>query len=459
MSIWIYILAVLGGVFIVIAVSGLLVLTRFSSKGLSLRLIRAFTLYTKTKKISDPKKKRALLEKSCRLFQKAENKIPAGSGILWNFWGNGLRDLAELETCREKKRELLEEACARHEAAVAHDKDTSYILQDLGYCLMKLSGVQDAPERERALLAKAVQQLEQAGKGDLKTKSTTLDYLGWTLAQQAELEGDTEKKQALLQQARSRYEEVLVLEEDNERVHRAYGIVLMDLADLETDETQKRELLLKEIEQCRQVLKSDPADTYLSLCLAWGLRESAEIEQNLDAKRALLQEACEALEARQDSEIYRGELYANWALFLTKIARLTEDTGEQRSLLNEACVKLQEAARHEDAHDWIWELWGDALRELAEVQDSEEERRRYLEQAMEKGVHAVSLDSKTAAYNCACCAALLGNMDDCRQWLTQAEQWDALPSLEHIQTDADLDGIRETPWFQELLTRRKSQEP
>ncbi len=93
------------------------------------------------------------------------------------------------------------------------------------------------------------------------------------------------------------------------------------------------------------------------------------------------------------------------------------------------------------------------------MQNSEEERLCCLEQALEKAEHAVSLNLKHAAYDCACYAALLGNVEECRQWLARAEAEDALPPLEYLQTDTDLDGVRETAWFQELLTRLKFPKP
>ncbi|HOH30554.1 MAG TPA: hypothetical protein PLC40_12830, partial [Candidatus Hydrogenedentes bacterium] len=132
--------------------------------------------------------------------------------------------------------------------------------------------------------------------------------------------------------------------------------------------------------------------------------------------------------------------------------------GERRSLLEDACAKLQEAARWEDALNWTWGVWGNAFRELADVQDSEEERRRCLEQALEKAEHAFSRNLKQAAYNCACYAALLGKVDECRQWLARAEAERSLPPLEHMQTDKDLDGVRETVWFRDLVARRQYKE-
>ena len=75
--------------------------------------------------------------------------------------------------------------------------------------------------------------------------------------------------------------------------------------------------------------------------------------------------------------------------------------------------------------------------------------------SLEKAEHAVSLNLKRAAYDCACYATLLGKVDECRHWLTLAEAGDALPPLEHLQTNKDLYGVRETAWFQEMLTRQE----
>jgi len=57
------------------------------------------------------------------------------------------------------------------------------------------------------------------------------------------------------------------------------------------------------------------------------------------------------------------------------------------------------------------------------------------------------------AYNGACAYALLGEPEKCREWLATTREFDALPPVEHIESDPDLDSVRDEEWFQEYLQR------
>lgn len=263
----------------------------------------------------------------------------------------------------------------------------------------------------------------------------------------------------MLEQARNAIETYNDCNADKPAANYYTGNILSDMAKLEPDTKKKRALLILACDkyQAAGTWEDDWTDVRVSHGLVLG--ELSELEDHPDKKTAFLQQACEQYREASTRDASNARLWYNWALFLTEIAGLTGDIQERRSLLNEACAKLQEAARLEDTRNFIWGLWGCALRDLAEVQDSEEERYRCLEQAKEKALYAFSLNLETAAYDYACYAALLGNVEECRQWLAKAEEGDALPPFEHLQTDKDLDGVRETAWFQELLTRLKFPKP
>ena len=55
------------------------------------------------------------------------------------------------------------------------------------------------------------------------------------------------------------------------------------------------------------------------------------------------------------------------------------------------------------------------------------------------------------AYNLACIFALLGRTEDCRHWLERAKERKTLPSRLHMQTDTDMDPVRDLPWFTDIL--------
>ena len=69
-----------------------------------------------------------------------------------------------------------------------------------------------------------------------------------------------------------------------------------------------------------------------------------------------------------------------------------------------------------------------------------------------------AVDPARAAYNLACVHALKGQDEECRAALTRAEDLDALPSREHMEADSDLDAVRDTDWFRDILERAPSGE-
>jgi tetratricopeptide (TPR) repeat protein len=104
----------------------------------------------------------------------------------------------------------------------------------------------------------------------------------------------------------------------------------------------------------------------------------------------------------------------------------------------------------------LWQAlsdWGVALLLQAETTSGPEaERLRRL--ALEKAVAAHRLmPGSYGAYNAACAHALLGEPQECRKWLETAREFDALPSVAHMQSDPDLDSVRDEEWFQEYLHR------
>ncbi|MCE5219017.1 tetratricopeptide repeat protein [bacterium] len=69
---------------------------------------------------------------------------------------------------------------------------------------------------------------------------------------------------------------------------------------------------------------------------------------------------------------------------------------------------------------------------------------------------AEELAPGSSLYNRACLAALSGDEDACRDLLLKAETGGTLPSRSHMENDTDLDSVRTSAWFRELLSRAKN---
>jgi Tfp pilus assembly protein PilF len=119
-------------------------------------------------------------------------------------------------------------------------------------------------------------------------------------------------------------------------------------------------------------------------------------------------------------------------------------------LFREASEKYAEAVRLKpDMHE-AFNNWGSMLAAQAQ-QHPGAERDALLDQAEDKLKRAEAVKQGSGAYNLACLAALRGQEGECRQWLETGRQAGALPDRAHLESDADLDPVRETDWFRDLI--------
>ncbi|MBB1092604.1 hypothetical protein HUU61_15075, partial [Rhodopseudomonas palustris] len=124
-------------------------------------------------------------------------------------------------------------------------------------------------------------------------------------------------------------------------------------------------------------------------------------------------------------------------------------------LFAQAGEKYQAAlAIKPDDHE-VLNNWGTVLLEQAKRAGGEEAV-LLVADAADKIVSAVNIDP-TNTYNLACVRALQGDEQGCRSALENAEKHRTLPPIEHLISDSDLDRVRSTPWFQDLIARRGAQ--
>jgi tetratricopeptide (TPR) repeat protein len=102
-----------------------------------------------------------------------------------------------------------------------------------------------------------------------------------------------------------------------------------------------------------------------------------------------------------------------------------------------------------DFHEALYN-WGNALSDQARA-TSGEEADRLFDQSFEKLSRAEEIKPGHSSYNLACLSALRGDAEGCYKWLENCKKYETLPDLSHLQSDSDLDSVRETNWFKELL--------
>jgi len=139
------------------------------------------------------------------------------------------------------------------------------------------------------------------------------------------------------------------------------------------------------------------------------------------------------------------------------LRRVEEDTtgelGEERDrLLEEARENYEGAlALKPDLAGVLWNLSAVLLQQARGKSEAEAERLYRL--GLEKAVEAHRVEPGAGAYNAACAYALLGEQEECRKWLATAREFDALPSVDHIRSDPDLESVRDREWFRAYLHR------
>lgn len=97
-------------------------------------------------------------------------------------------------------------------------------------------------------------------------------------------------------------------------------------------------------------------------------------------------------------------------------------------------------------------LSGYCLLEQAKLTGGEA-RTALLLEATQMFLQAESLSAGSGTYNLACCAALLGDEENCRKWLESALEAGVLPDYDHVAKDQDLTAVSHFDWFREFLQR------
>ncbi len=180
-----------------------------------------------------------------------------------------------------------------------------------------------------------------------------------------------------------------------------------------------------------------------NVLLNWAGSETGE------AAEALYREAgekyAEAVRIKPDLH----EAFNNWGLALAAWAG-SKTGAAAEALYREAGEKYAEAVRIKpDLHE-AFNNWGLALADWAGSKTGAEAE-ALLGQAEEKLRQTEALRAGSGAYNLACVAARRGQEDDCKHWLGTARDQETLPDRAHLESDSDLDPMRECGWFRDLL--------
>lgn len=192
------------------------------------------------------------------------------------------------------------------------------------------------------------------------------------------------------------------------------------------------------------------ADTISTALLEQGLaaRRKASAETGAEADR-LFAQAGEKYEAALAIKSDMNAALNNWGVALAAQAK-TRKGEEADRLFTLAGEKYKAALAVKPAMHAALNNWGNALVDQAKTKEGEEVDQLFA-LSVEKLQQAEELSAGSGAYNLACVAALRGEEEECHEWLEKSRDAATLESLEHINNDTDLDGVRDSDWFKEFI--------
>jgi hypothetical protein len=237
-------------------------------------------------------------------------------------------------------------------------------------------------------------------------EAVTLSNWGQLLAEQAKRTGGEEAVRLLLA-AGDKYAKASALKPDDPSMLNEWGVQLSEQLERASDE-EAFQLLAAAAEEFARASRLRPNDA--GLLNEWGfvLDQRAERASGEEAAR-IRTEAQAKYEAGLAIAPNAEPILRNLGNLLIKQAKSAAD-GRREQLLASAVAKLGESAKLEPAE----------------------------------------------TYDLACAFALRGDEERCRDNLENAERCDTLPDWSHLARDTDLDAMRDKPWFQELLARKKA---
>lgn len=145
----------------------------------------------------------------------------------------------------------------------------------------------------------------------------------------------------------------------------------------------------------------------------------------------------------------KHEVFNNWGSALSDQA-LTKQGEEADRLFALAGEKYGAALQIMPDKYQALSNWALTLMDQADTKTGAEAARLFAE-AAGKLLSAESIWPGSGAYNLACLSALQDREEECRQWLEKCREFRSLPSREYLESDKDLNRIREREWFQKFL--------
>ena len=195
------------------------------------------------------------------------------------------------------------------------------------------------------------------------------------------------------------------------------------------------------------------ANEYLAFALNnWGV-DLSKLAKTKEGKEAddLFKQSFKKYEQALKIKPDKHEALNNWGTALSELAK-TKEGKEADDLLKQSFEKYERALKIKpDKHETL-DNWGHALSDLAKTKEGKEADDLF-KQAFKKLMKAEEIKEGTAAYNISCIYALTNKIKESLIWLEKSLKMKSTPSRKHILADSDLDKIKSTNEFRNLISR------
>jgi len=201
------------------------------------------------------------------------------------------------------------------------------------------------------------------------------------------------------------------------------------------------------------VVSSDIEEAKYYLCYTlnnWGLSliEQAKTEIKEAARQRILH-AIEKFEYAIDVMPDQYKLFNNLGMAQSELALIKSGKNAEK-LYEQAIENFQTAIKYNPDCYNAYDNWGMALLYLAKMKSDEQAERIY-SNALEIFKKVEEIKPNFAAYNLACLYSIQGKKDEALKWLEKGLKSKSTPSKEYILKDCDLENIKNTKEFKDLL--------
>lgn len=239
----------------------------------------------------------------------------------------------------------------------------------------------------------------------------------------------------------------------NPTIWNDWGIALMKLGVMQQD----RQLLQSSLEKFEQAIKRhcekndpatiDPQWLYNYGCALDFLGDLLEDERYYERAIKILTQVLVL-----DPNFHHAKY--NLAIAYSHLGEANSDI----ELLHKADEQFQAILNIDPEDEMAWSDWGVTLIHLArmveDLSHSEQSLKIYL-QAESKLLQAASLGNLGIFYHLSCLYSLLGNYNTAMHYLERAHEAKTLPSIDSLMEDEWLEGLRDTPAFQQFIKEER----